>query len=80
MGILKKYLSDAWAFTKRSSDHFWTLLNTILSDLTAKGNTAGRLAVFIAIYLVFSLIGAYNFAHLAAFVYIIWLLESKHGN
>jgi hypothetical protein len=64
METIKKYLYNAWE-----------LVSKVLADLTAQGNTGGRLVVFTAVYFVFSLVGAYNFAHFAAFVYIIWLLE-----
>lgn len=36
-----------------------------------------RLIAFVGVYVLFSAIGAYNFAHLAAFLYIVWLLERK---
>jgi hypothetical protein len=74
---IKQYLGQGWQFAKNSFGHLWTMISRVLADLTAPGNTGGRLSVFIAIYLIFSLIGAYNFAHLAAFIYIIWLLEHQ---
>jgi hypothetical protein len=77
MEKFKNLVKDAWGFFKRSFGHFWTLVNNILKDLTAEGNTGGRLGVFVIIYLIFSVMGAYNFAHLIAFFYIIWLLERK---
>jgi len=74
---IKQYLIQGWQFAKNSFGHLWTMISRILADLTAQGNTGGRLSVFVVIYLIFSLIGAYNFAHLTAFVYIIWLLEHR---
>ena len=49
-------------------------------DLKQHENGDLRLFVFVFVYLAFSIIGAYNFAHLAAFLYIVWLLEKQHGN
>ena len=49
-------------------------------DLKIDENGDLRLFVFVFVYLVFSVVGAYNFAHLAAFLYIVWLLEKRHGN
>ena len=55
-------------------------LQHLTNDLKLDENGDLRLFVFIFVYLVFSVIGAYNFAHLAAFLYIVWLLEKRHGN
>ena len=49
-------------------------------DLKIDENGDLRLFVFVFVYLIFSAVGAYNFAHLAAFLYIVWLLERQHGN
>jgi hypothetical protein len=46
-------------------------------DLKIDENSDLRLFVFVFVYIVFSAVGAYNFAHLAAFLYIVWLLERK---
>ena len=48
-------------------------------DLKLDGNHDLRIFVFVLIYILFSAVGAYNFAHLAAFLYIVWLLERQHG-
>ena len=34
-----------------------------------------RFAVFLVVYVLFSIVGAYNLAHLAVFSYVILLLE-----
>lgn len=34
-----------------------------------------RFAVFLIVYVLFSMVGAYNLAHLAVFSYVILLLE-----
>jgi hypothetical protein len=49
-------------------------------DLKLDENGDLRLFVFLLVYILFSAVGAYNFAHLAAFLYIVWLLEKQHGN
>lgn len=36
-----------------------------------------RLSLFILGYVFLSVIGAYNLAHLLAFCYMLWLLETK---
>jgi hypothetical protein len=61
-----------WAWIKQ----FWRHLT---HDLKIDENGDLRVFVFVFVYLAFSLIGMYNFAHLAAFIYIIWLLEKQHG-
>ena len=48
-------------------------------DLKIDENGDLRLFVFVFVYLVFSVVGAYNFAHLTAFLYIVWLLEKRNG-
>ena len=55
-------------------------VNALTHDLKLDENGDLRLFVFVFLYLVFSVVGAYNFAHLAAFLYIVWLLEKQHGN
>ena len=63
---------------------YWSWVKLFLQDLThdlkINDNHDLRLFVFVFVYIVFSAVGAYNFAHLAAFLYIIWLLEKRHGN
>ena len=60
---------------------YWSWGKLFLQDLThdlkIDENYDLRLFVFVFVYLAFSLVGMYNFAHLAAFFYIIWLLERK---
>jgi hypothetical protein len=62
----------------------WSWIKQFFKDLThdlkLDENGDLRLFVFVFVYLVFSVVGAYNFAHLAAFLYIVWLLEKRHGN
>ena len=60
----------------------WTghFARDLTHDLKIDENGDLRLFVFLFVYLAFSLVGAYNFAHLTAFLYIIWLLEKRHGN
>ena len=60
----------------------WTklFLRDLTHDLKIDENGDLRLFVFVFVYLIFSVVGAYNFAHLAAFLYIVWLLEKRHGN
>ena len=60
----------------------WTklFLRDLTHDLKIDENGDLRLFVFVFVYLVFSVVGAYNFAHLTAFLYIVWLLEKRHGN
>jgi hypothetical protein len=73
----KVFLLNKWS--KYST---WTkfFLKDLTHDLKIDENGDLRLFVFVFVYLVFSVIGAYNFAHLAAFLYIVWLLEKRHGN
>ena len=59
--------------------HFKHIFTTLSHDLKIDENGDLRLFVFVFVYLVFSVVGAYNFAHLAAFLYIVWLLEKRHG-
>lgn len=60
----------------------WTklFLEHLTQDLKIDENHDLRLFVFVFVYVVFSAVGAYNFAHLTAFLYIIWLLEKRNGN
>jgi hypothetical protein len=74
---IKLFLLNKWS--KYST---WTkfFFKDLTHDLKIDENGDLRLFVFVFVYLVFSVIGAYNFAHLAAFLYIVWLLEKRHGN
>ena len=60
----------------------WTklFLRDLTHDLKIDENGDLRLFVFVFVYLIFSVVGAYNFAHLAAFLYIVWLLEKRNDN
>ena len=55
-------------------------LQHLTHDLKLDDNHDLRIFVFVFVYIVFSVVGAYNFAHLTAFIYIIWLLERRHGS
>jgi hypothetical protein len=55
-------------------------LEHLTHDLKIVENHDLRLFVFVFVYIMFSAVGAYNFAHLTAFLYIIWLLERRNGN
>jgi hypothetical protein len=57
--------------------HIKEIWERLVHDLKIDENYDLRLFVFVFVYLAFSLVGMYNFAHLAAFFYIIWLLERK---
>jgi hypothetical protein len=52
-------------------------LKDLTHDLKLDGNHDLRIFVFVIVYVLFSAVGAFNFAHLAAFLYIVWLLERK---
>ena len=77
-------LRSKWADVKLfvlNKLHWLKLFSKDLThDLKIDENGDLRLFVFVFVYLVFSVVGAYNFAHLAAFLYIVWLLEKRHGN
>ena len=66
-----------WHWTSNYTKDLWNLL---VHDLKIDENYDLRLFVFVFVYVVFSAVGAYNFAHLTAFLYIIWLLEKRNGN
>ena len=77
-------IKSRWADIKLFVLNKWHWMTLFLQDLThdlkLDDNGDLRLFVFVFVYLVFSVVGAYNFAHLAAFLYIVWLLEKQHGN
>ena len=77
-------LRSKWADVKLfvlNKLHWLKLFSKDLThDLKIDENGDLRLFVFVFVYLVFSVVGAYNFAHLTAFLYIVWLLEKRHGN
>ena len=77
-------IKSHWADIKLFVLNKWHWMKLFLQDLThdlkLDDNGDLRLFVFVFVYLVFSVVGAYNFAHLAAFLYIVWLLEKRNGN
>jgi len=54
-------------------------LQDLTHNLKQDENPDLRIFVFVLVYILFSAVGAYNFAHLAAFLYIVWLLERQNG-
>jgi hypothetical protein len=74
--------SKVWALNKCEyiKFHVKEIWNMLVHDLKLDENHDLRLFVFVFVYIVFSAVGAYNFAHLAAFLYIVWLLERRNGN
>ena len=70
----KVWILNSWEYIKFHAKH---IFETLSHDLKIDENGDLRLFVFVFVYLVFSVVGAYNFAHLAAFLYIVWLLERK---
>ena len=77
---LKSVWADIKLFVLNKLHWLKLFLNDLIHDLKLDGNHDLRIFVFVLIYVLFSVVGAYNFAHLTAFIYIIWLLEKKHGN
>jgi len=77
---LKSHWADIKLFVLNKLHWLKLFLNDLIHDLKLDGNHDLRIFVFVLIYVLFSVVGAYNFAHLTAFIYIIWLLEKKHGN
>ena len=81
---LKCRLADIKVWALNKWHHYSTWCSFFYQDLTHNlkldENHDLRLFVFVVVYILFSVVGAYNFAHLAAFLYIVWLLERKHGN
>ena len=68
------WILNTWEYIKFQAKH---IFETLSHDLKIDENHDLRLFVFVFIYVVFSAVVAYNFAHLTAFLYIIWLLERK---
>ena len=81
---IKSRWADVKLFVLNKLHKYWSWTKLFLQDLThdlkIDENGDLRLFVFVFVYLVFSVVGAYNFAHLAAFLYIVWLLEKRNGN
>ena len=73
----KVWILNTWEYIRFHVKEIWGRLS---HDLKIDENHDLRLFVFVFVYIVFSAVGAYNFAHLTAFLYIIWLLERRHGN
>ena len=71
------WILNSWEYIKFRAKEIW---DRLVHDLRIDENHDLRLFVFVFVYIVFSAVGAYNFAHLTAFLYIIWLLERQHGN
>ena len=71
------WILNTWEYVKFHGKH---IFETLSHDLKIDENHDLRLFVFVFVYIVFSAVGAYNFAHLTAFLYIIWLLEKRNGN
>jgi len=76
----KSHWADIKLFVLNKLHWLKLFLKDLIHDLKLDGNYDLRIFVFVLIYVLFSVVGAYNFAHLTAFIYIIWLLEKKHGN
>ena len=78
---MKTWWADfkVWILNTWHKYSMWTKLffQHLTHDLKLDGNHDLRIFVFVFVYVVFSAIGAYNFAQLTAFLYIIWLLERK---
>jgi len=81
---LKSHWADVKLFVLNKWHRYWNwgklFLRDLTHDLKLDENHDLRLFVFVFVYIVFSAVGAYNFAHLAAFLYIVWLLERRNGN
>ena len=79
---MKHWWADIKLFVLNTWYKYSTWVKFFLKDLThdlkIDENGDLRLFVFVFVYLVFSVVGAYNFAHLAAFLYIVWLLEKRN--
>ena len=73
----KLFVLNTW---HKYSSWVQLFLQHLTQDLKIDENHDLRLFVFVFVYIVFSAVGAYNFAHLTAFLYIIWLLERRNGN
>ena len=71
---VKLFVLNAWS---KYSSWMKIFLQDLTHDLKLDENYDLRLFVFVFVYLTVSAVGMYNIAHLAAFFYIIWLLERK---
>ena len=77
---IKSILADIKLFVLNKLHWLKLFLKDLTHDLKLDDNHDLRIFVFVLVYVLFSAVGAYNFAHLAAFLYIVWLLERQHGN
>ena len=77
---LKSHWADLKIFVLNKLHWLKLFLKDLTHDLKLDDNHDLRIFVFVVVYIVFSAVGAYNFAHLAAFLYIVWLLERRNGN
>ena len=75
---LKSILADIKLFVLNKLHWCKLFLKDLTHDLKLDGNHDLRIFVFVFVYIVFSAVGDYNFAHLAAFLYIVWLLEKRN--
>ena len=79
---MKHWWADIKLFVLNTCHKYSTWIKFFLRDLThylkIDENGDLRLFVFVFVYLIFSVVGAYNFAHLTAFLYIVWLLEKRN--
>jgi hypothetical protein len=74
---IKLFVLNKW---HKYSNWMKLFFQDLTHDLKINENHDLRLFVFVFVYIVFSAVGAYNFAHLSAFLYIVWLLERRNGN
>lgn len=74
---LKSIWADIQLFVLNKLHWLKLFLKDLTHDLKLDDNHDLRIFVFLLVYILFSAVGAYNFAHLAAFLYIVWLLERK---
>ncbi len=77
---LKSHWADLKIFVLNKLHWLKLFLKDLTHDLKLDDNHDLRIFVFVVVYIVFSAVGAYNFAHLAAFLYIVWLLERRNDN
>ena len=74
---LKSHWADVKLFVLNKLHWLKLFFKDLTHDLKLDDNHDLRIFVFLLVYIVFSAVGAYNFAYLAAFLYIVWLLERK---
>ena len=75
---IKSQWADLKIFVLNKLHWLKLFLKDLTYDLKLDDNHDLRIFVFVVVYIVFSAVGAYNFAHLAAFLYIVWLLEKRN--